>query len=230
MDATDRTDRSLTSTLLLSGAALALLGNALHPFFAADATASEVIEEAASSSLWVPLHLGLAIAIALLSVAVVLVARGFIGTAGETLGRVASAGALIGGTTFIVQIGAIDGYVFPALADQGAAGSEAAAALWALDGGLLSLVVMGYFGATFLAFGLAMHRAEAFAPWIRWTAIASGAAGIVVGTMMFLDTGMTFALLAFRVVALGTTAVALGLGLALRRAPAASSRTAPAAA
>lgn len=219
-------DARLTSNLLLVGAALALIGNVLHPIFPGDVTAAEVIAES-ESALWVPIHLGIAIAIVLLTVALVQVARRFRGTDGGPLAGVGATVAVIGGAIFTVQIGALDGYALPALAAAGMGGSEAAVALFALDGGMLALVILLYFGATFLAFGLAMRRSALFAVWIRWTAIVAGSLGLVAGVLMLVDVAAGAAMIGFRFVALAATAVAVGLGLELRRSTVTATEPAP---
>lgn len=225
MDA-GHTDARLTSNLLLVGAALALIGNVLHPIFPADVTAAEVIADS-EGALWVPIHLGIAIAVILLTIALVQVARRFQGTDGGPLARTGATLAVIGGAIFTLQIGALDGYALPALAKAGLGESEAAMALFALDGGMLALVVLFYFGATFLTFGFAMRRSALFAPWIRWTALVAGAVGVVAGVLMLVDVAAGVAMIGFRLVALGATAVAVGLGLELRRSTVTATDPAP---
>lgn len=219
-------DRRSLSNVLLVGAVLATVGNALHPFIDPDATAEEFLAEAAASSSWVLLHLAIVVAIAALTVGIVVVARSFVGTPGELWGRAATVLAIIGGTVFAVQIGGLDGAVMPALADELAAGSDRAAvlatagALQALDLALLALVVALYFGAMFVALGYGAQLAGVFSPWIRWTAMVAGSAGLVVGTMMYLGIADAVTFYAFRAIALATTVVAFGLAFHLRSAPA----------
>lgn len=231
MDLTDRIDRRLAAGLLLVGAVLAVIGNVLHPFVPADVTTREFLDEAGGSAIWVPLHLGIVVAIALLTAGLVVVLRGLRGTAGEGLATVTAVLAIAGGTVFAVQIGVLDGYVLPQLAEvEPVTPALLAAATLAttIDGGMLALVVLGYFGAAFLTFGLAVRRAGAFDPWIRWTALGTGAAGVVIGVLMMGDVAGAFTFVAFRVVALGATVVALGLGWSLRREPVAATDAAAA--
>lgn len=222
--------------VLLWGAVLATAGNALHPFFAPGASLEEFLTTVGGSSIWAGLHLVIAIAIVLLTAGVVMAIRRFVGTPGEALARGASVMIVIGGTIFTMQIAALDGAVMPVLAEQLAAASDPAVvlalaeALEALDIALISLVVTLYFGAGFIALGLAAQRVGAFSSWIRGAAMATGAGGIIVGPLMFLRIadGVTF--FAFRGVALLATIVAFGLAYELGRKPAVERTPAPAAA
>lgn len=222
MEASTTTNARLISALLLIGAALAIVANALHPFFPADVTIEEFLAEAGGNAIWVPIHLGVGVALVLLTVALVLLARHLRSTAGSTWATIAATLAVIGGAIWTLQLVALDGVAFPALAEGelNEATLAAAAALSEVDMALLSLSVFLYVGATFAALGFALDRADAFAPWIRWTAMVGGAAGLIVGLMMLLDVAATFSFVAFRVVAFATTIVAIGIGVELRKAPA----------
>lgn len=216
-------DRRFVAGLLLTGAVLALVGNALHPFLDPDGGGAELVAAAGESSTWVGLHLLVVTAVVVLTVGTVMFARGYTGTAGESTARVAAVLATIGGTIFVVQLGGLDGAVMPALADQLAAGADEATVLAlaetmaALDVALLSIVVTLYLGATFVALGLALLRTDTFAPWIRWTGIVAGGTGMVLGVLMYLDIANTLTFYGFRVVALAITIATFGLAVELRR-------------
>ena len=195
--------------------------NALHPFFAGDDTIADVMTEAGSSALWLPVHIGVGLAVILLTVATVMVARHLRHTPGEPYANIAAILAIVGGTMFTVDVVAIDGFAFERLG--AAAGAEqfapAAIAMGNIEAGVFALVVFVHFGLMFVAFGEALDKANAFAGWIRWTSTIAGITGIIVGLLLLLDTATEFAFLAFRVVALAVTAVAIGIGVALRKGP-----------
>ncbi|MDX1659757.1 MAG: hypothetical protein R3343_13120 [Nitriliruptorales bacterium] len=216
-----RTDTKLISTLFLVGAALAVLGNGLHPFFAADATAADIVAEASSSSLWLPVHVGIGIALLMLTGGLALLAGALRDTPGRSYAALTAVLAIVGGTIFTFQIAAVDGYAMRAVADlpQGEAAAAAIATLGAIDTGLLSLSVMLFLGLTFVALGETCDKADIFAGWIRWTATIAGILGVIVGLLMLADTATDFTFIAFRVVALATTIVAIGIGVALRKGP-----------
>lgn len=223
-------DARVTSNLLVVGGVLAVLGNALHPFLPADATTAAFLREATTNPLWVPLHLAIAVSIGALAAGMVLVLRRLRATPAATLATSTAVLAVMGGGLFIFQIGVLDGYVLPQLgaADQTPELLAAATAITTLDTGLLSLIVLLYFGVTFAAFGMALEQADTFARWVRWTATGGGTLGIVVGTLMLLDVAGAVTLVAFRVVALASTVVVLGIGIALRRESAPTPDPAPA--
>lgn len=233
-DVAQHPDRRLAGNLILVGAVLAVIGNAAHPFLDPEAPATEVLATAADSGYWTVLHLGLAIAGVLLTCGVVLVTRMLAGTPADGTARVAAVLAVIGGTLFAVQIGGIDGTVFPVLGERVAGAADEAVllpvaeAFQRFDIALLSLVVMVYFGATFVALGLAFRAVDVFAGWLDVTALVAGVAGVVVGAMMFLELMPTFTFYAFRVVALAVTVVAFGVAAALLRRPAHVDAAAPA--
>lgn len=231
-------DQRFVGGVLLLGGVLAMVGNALHPFLDPHGGGAELVARAGETSYWTALHLVVVVAVVLLTAGTVMLMRGFAGTAGEATGRLAAALAVVGGTIFAIQIGGLDGAVFPALADQLAGGADEASvlavadAMQALDVALLAIVTTVYLGGVFVAAGLSFHRVDAFAPWMRWTAMVAGGAGVVIGVMMFLGVADVVAFYGFRAVALAVTVVTLGLGFELRRSTvhAVSSPGAPAAA
>ncbi len=215
--------------VLFVGALLATVGNALHPFIDAAASVEEVLGTINEHGSWELLHLTIAVAVVLLAGGVVLVCRSLQDTAGASWATLASVFAIVGATIFAVQIGGIDGAVMPELAAALAAADDpsavltTAAALWAFDQALLGLVVTLYFGALFLAFGTALVKAGAFAAWMRWTSVAAGATGVVIGPLMVLGIADEVTFYAFRVVALAVTVVAFGLAAQLTRGTAMAS-------
>lgn len=119
--------------------------------------------------------------------------------------------AVLGGIVFIVHLAGTDGYVLPVLVDDLAAAEDpqavpaSASALMAFDQALLNLAVLLFIGAAFLSLGLAIPRAQVFALWIRWAAIAAKVAGLVLGAMLHLDRAQATANYLFRAAALVAT-------------------------
>lgn len=230
MDA--KIDRRFVAGVLLAGAVLALVSNGLHPILDPQGGGAELVAAAGDTGYWVVLHLVVVVSVVLLTAGLVMLMRGFAGTAGEPTARLASALALVGGTVFVVQLGGLDGAVMPALADQLAAGGDEATvlaladAMAALDVGLLAIVTTVYLGATFVAVGLTFQRTGAFAPWLRWTALVAGGAGTVIGVLMYLDVATVAAFYGFRVVALAITVATFGIVVDLRRTGSPASSTA----
>jgi hypothetical protein len=218
-------ERRRVSAIILTGAVLATLGNAIHPFFAAGTSVESFLLTVSTTGAWRLIHLLIAVALALLAVGVVLFAR-LLGTGpGSSTGAAAAVLAVIGAVIFIVQIAAVDGTVLAVLADQHAAGGGEAvlanAEVWlAFDLALLSLSVAVFLGATFVTLGWALRQAELCSPWIRWTAITGGAVGLLVGVLMFMGIAEAVTTYAFRVVAFAVTIAAIGLGVQIRREPA----------
>ena len=219
----ERRERRLAAWVLLAGAALAVVGNGLHPIIPPDVGTQAFLEAVAATDFWVAIHLVVAASVALLVAGIVLVARWLGGTAGGPLGWLAATLALIGGVIFMVAAGGIDGVVMASLADQMAVTEHpelvlaTAEAFLALDFALLGLGVALLLGGAYLALGLALQRADVTAAWIRWTAVIVGGAGIVVGVLQFLGVAEAVALYAFRAVALLATVIAIAIGVQLLR-------------
>ncbi|MBW3659842.1 MAG: hypothetical protein KY457_14475 [Actinobacteria bacterium] len=219
-------DRRFVGGVLLAGGVLAMVGNGLHPILDPDSGATQLVAIAGDTAYWSALHLVVVLAVVLLTAGTVLFARGFTGTAGESAAWLAAVLAVIGGSIFALQLGGLDGAVMTVLAEELAAGGDEAAltatasAMAALDVGLLGIVTIVYLGGTFVALGWAMHVTAISAPWIRWTALVAGGAGVVVGTLMYLRVADGVAFYGFRLVALAVTVAALGLAVELRRSEA----------
>ena len=210
-------DVPTAAVVLFAGAVLATVGNALHPLFEAGVSVESFLEAVEGHGSWQLLHLTIAVGVVLLAAGIVTVCGDLADTAGSSLAALASTLGAVGASIFAIQIGGIDGVVMPRLAEAYASGENpeavlaAATGMYALDLALLALVVTIYVGGLFLAFGLALTRADAFAPWVRWLATATGATGVVIGPMMFLNLADGFTFIAFRVIALGATVVAFAV-------------------
>jgi hypothetical protein len=166
----------------IAGAFLAIIGNLLHPRLPGDPIAVHTV--IAQQRYWDVIHL-------IIILAAVCLAVFFVALASETTtprGRAWSwAGAtigLLGAAVLIVAIG-IDGYAGKALADafHAARDNERLLYLHVAEGinllhtGLLYVWLMLFFGAPFVAYGVAGLAEGRWKGWISWLAIVVG--GIV---------------------------------------------------
>lgn len=205
--------------LLMGGAALALVGNALHPRFdtATQADPAASIAAIGESGIWVVDHL-------LILVGVLAITLGFVALAAD-LAREhhATSWALAAGVVTILTGGyavtfiVIDAFAAPLLAD--AAGAAAAApALSAIElGGFVGTAVL-VFGVQPAALGMAVVRSETYPHWAGFVALAAAVLGVVAGVVM-LTTGEVGAVATtiFLLSSIPATLVALYLGFELRR-------------
>lgn len=217
----DTTDRRLTGGIFLAGALLAIAGNALHPFIPPGATPEEFLHTVHDSALWQPVHFALALSVGFIAAGVIMIAARLRDSAGAAYARLGVGLTVVGAPVFLLQLGAIDGALLPALAEQLAEGDAGAAAtaqaVIAFDVAALSLAITALIGGAFLALGLAGLRAGVFAPWIRWTLVVGGAAGVIVGALLYLGLADVVTFYAFRLVALAVTIAGFGIGVQLWR-------------
>ncbi|MEP7041351.1 MAG: DUF4386 family protein [Chloroflexota bacterium] len=172
----------ISGALLIAGAVLGTIGNALHPHTASPDPAATV-QAIAQNGAWVAIHLAIIVAILLIIGGLVGLAEEFRESSAEPLARLGLATALIGGTVVTVST-ALDGFGRKALAVAlaEAPASEAATALRiaiaANDAqfGLWSIGMLVFFGATFACFGGAILASRQFPAWFGWVALV-GAAG-----------------------------------------------------
>jgi hypothetical protein len=231
-----RSSQRLSALLLVAGAGLGLVGNALHPH-SADPDAAAAVRAIAQSGAWVGIHLAII-------VAVLLVIGGLVGLAhlladgpAGPLARLGLAAALLGGAVVCVST-AIDGFGMQALARAwaGAPAAEAgtalrvAAAVQAATFGVWSVGMLVFFGAAFGCFGAAATASGRFPRGFGWTAVAGGA-GAAAAALLQLAAGgaVQAAETLFLAASLLLTMWAFALGVLLWRAsarPAAAPATA----
>lgn len=174
------------------GAFLAIIGNLLHPRLPSDPIAVHTI--IAQSRYWDVVHL--AIILAAVCLAVFFVALASIPTTprGRAWSWAAAIVGLLGAAVLIVGIG-IDGYAGKALADTYLASRDnerfvnlhVAEGINLLHTGLLYVWLMLFFGAPFVAFGMA-GLAEGWWPrWLSWLALGIGGLVLVVSVVAYID-------------------------------------------
>lgn len=209
--------------LLLSGAALLLAGNALHPIDATPTATSRF--EFASGAAWLPVHLVIAAGILAVSLGLVLLAsaardRGvFEGTALAVFG-------LVGGGTLATVFAALDGFAVRSLASQwestnGLARESleaAATALEAIDSGLAGFGTLLLMGVGMLALSATLARLGVGGRWLPSAAAAVGVLGTVTGTFLLVVGPTATAInILLRPTAMGMTALMVATGIVLRR-------------
>lgn len=189
-----RTSERLTAALLMAGAVIGAIGNALHPHVAVSMTAK--LQAIAGNGAWVAIHLTILVAILLVIGGLVGLARLLDDGPGGPLARIGIAAALVGGTLATVST-SIDGFALKPLALQWAAASTSdAAAVLGLAGAvqvtglaIWSMAILVLFGAAFACFGAAVGAGGQFPAWLGWVAIASGVGSAVAATLQIANTG-----------------------------------------
>ena len=179
----------ISGALLIAGAVIGTVGNALHPHSASPDPAATV-QAIAQNGAWVAIHLAIIVAILLIIGGLVGLAEELRGSSAEPLARLGLAAALLGGAIVTVST-ALDGFgrkaLAVALADAPA--PEAATALRiaiaANDAqfGLWSIAMLVFFGVTFACFGGAIIASRRFSGWFGWIALV-GAGGSAIAALL----------------------------------------------
>jgi hypothetical protein len=120
--------QKIAGALLIGGAVIGLIGNALHPH-TADLDGAATVASIAQNGAWVPIHLAIIVAILLIIGGLVGLTEHLTDTPGGPFARLGLAGALLGGAVVTVST-AIDGFVIKALSVAiGPPATDAATAL-----------------------------------------------------------------------------------------------------
>ena len=179
----------ISGALLIAGAVIGTVGNALHPHSASPDPAATV-QAIAQNGAWVAIHLAIIVAILLIIGGLVGLAEDLRGSSAEPLARLGLAAALLGGAIVTVST-ALDGFGRKALAVAlaEAPAPEAATALRiaiaANDAqfGLWSIAMLVFFGVTFACFGGAIIASRRFPGWFGWIALV-GAGGSAIAALL----------------------------------------------
>ena len=179
----------ISGALLIVGAVIGTIGNALHPHSASPDPAATV-QAIAQNGAWVAIHLAIIVAILLIIGGLVGLAEELRGSSAEPLARLGLAAALLGGAIVTVST-ALDGFGRKALAVAlaEAPAPEAATALRiaiaANDAqfGLWSIAMLVFFGVTFACFGGAIIASRRFPGWFGWIALV-GAGGSAIAALL----------------------------------------------
>ena len=179
----------MSGAMLVAGAVIGLVGNALHPH-SAEPDAAMTVQAIAQNGAWVAMHLAIIVAILLIIGGLVGLAELLEDTRGGSLARLGLAGALLGGAIVTVST-AIDGFGMKALALSVAAAPAAesatalqiAIAVKETDFGIWSIGMLVFFGATFACFGGAVTASRRLPDGFGWIAVV-GAGGSAVAAVL----------------------------------------------
>jgi hypothetical protein len=180
--------------MLMAGAVIGVIGNALHPHVAVSMTLK--LQAIAANQAWVAIHLTVLVAILLVIGGLVGLARLLDDGPGGPLARLGIAAALLGGGLATVST-SIDGFAMKPLSlDWTAApASDAAAVLRLADAvqvvgfGIWSMGILVLFGMAFACFGGALVISGRFPAWLGGMAIASGVGSAVAALLQIANTG-----------------------------------------
>lgn len=224
-----RSSQRLTASMLIAGAVIGAVGNALHPHVAVSETSK--LEGIAANDAWVAIHLAILVALLLVIGGLVGLARLLDDGDGGPLARTGIAAALVGGALATVST-AVDGFAMKPLAlDWVAASTPDAAAVLGLAGAvqvvgfaIWSMGMLVLFGIAFVCFGGALAISGRFPVWLGWMAIVSGVGSAVAALLQIANTGeIQAAETLFFATSLLATLWALAVGILVLRDEQASS-------
>lgn len=220
---TDQVLFRIGSRLAVIGAIIALAANLLHPRTLPSPSPEAYLAEIAGSRLWVVDHLGIFVGFLLIAGGLVAFSRSLQG-AGAAWGRLGAALAVASlGVLGVFFAG--DGIAEKTLAQafvaappaERAAALHAAEALTALNFALFSVMMVLYFGLTYVVFGLAVLADGTYNRWMGAWPLLAGLAMIPVGLVQMLSgpSSRTFGF--FGVFSLALTVWVLVMGIKLGR-------------
>jgi len=214
----------ISGALLVVGAVIGIVGNALHPH---TVDTGGVVPAIAANGAWVGIHLTIMVAILLIIGGLVGLTDQLGDTSAGPLARLGLAAALLGGAVVVVST-SIDGFVMKALsvAWAGAPASEAAAGLRLaivvkeVDFGIWSMGMLVFFGAAFACFGVAVATSGRYPAWFGLIAVLGAAGSSLTALLQIAASGEAQAA---ETLFLASSAVltlwVFGLGVAMWRAP-----------
>jgi len=188
------TDR-ITPALLVIGAIIGLIGNALHPHIVNPSTESK-LRVIADTSIWVSVHVAVI-------VAVLLVIGGLVGfgaansdPSAAPLMRLGTGAALVGGALVSVST-SIDGFAMrPMALAWASAQSEEAVAIARIARGvdqagfaIWSIGMLVFFGFAFICLGLAANATGRFPALFGWAAVGGGVLSGTAALLQIANTG-----------------------------------------
>jgi hypothetical protein len=189
-----RGSERLTAVLLMAGALIGAIGNALHPHVAVSMTSK--LQAITGNDAWVAIHLTILVAILLVVGGLVGLARLLDDGRGGPLARLGIAAALLGGGLATVST-SIDGFALKPLAldwagasTSGAAGVLGlASAVQVIGFAVWSMAILVLFGGAFACFGVALVQSGLFPVRLGWIAVASGVGSAIAALLQIANTG-----------------------------------------
>lgn len=182
------------------GPAAILIASIIHPKLTN--SEEEALRTIHESSVWVPVHVVIVVSFFFYLAGLIAVWYSLSRGRSRALAHFALASALIGGAVTFPQL-ALDGFSLSESAsrwaDASAAQKPAEFAVWvALDElqlSLLGLVLMVFFGVTFVLYGLTVALGDRYSTRLGWVAAAAGTGSFVTG-LVLLIAGISTAIVA----------------------------------
>lgn len=172
--------------MAVGGAAMAFIGNALHPR-STDYYGDPVawMNHNTVSDIWFPSHLLILLGEIALIGGYVALNRSLAGTRGHGFGQLAFANALVGTALIIVTL-AIDGFMVPQLQDLWQVTTSpspdaalAAGIVYHTIFSLLYVFQITLFGLVPIFYGLGMLFSRTYPTWLGWAAVVLGSSAVV---------------------------------------------------
>ncbi|MCH8199292.1 MAG: hypothetical protein IIA54_04385 [Chloroflexi bacterium] len=186
----ERTFTRIGSISAIVGAVIFMAGNMLHARSSDIEITAEQVKAVAGSDIWVTDHLLFVLGALLMVGGLVALQRSITSEPGASWARFGYLGAIVS-SGLVAVLGAIDGIASKVVHDTWAAatGSDKAMALMIsealeeIDIGLFSIVIIVFFGITFILYGLAVALSEVYPKWLGWVAVALGVGSFTLGTV-----------------------------------------------
>ncbi len=170
------------------GSLLAMVGNLLHPETPTGNDRSGVAQAIADSEIWIPVHLTIVLGLIVMLGGLVALYHSITTEPARAIARLGYVAAISGVTVGLILV-TLDGLSAKHLADAWAAAApeERAVALGlvtveeSINFALAALFNILFAGVTFILFGLAVARSQAYPAVLGWVVVAAGAGSIIVG-------------------------------------------------
>jgi hypothetical protein len=188
VQADDRPLFRLGGAMAVCGAAVAFVGNALHPRsteYYGDPVAW--LNHQTQMSIWFLSHVLILLGMIALVGGFVALSRSLAGTRGYGIGHLALANALVGSALIMVTL-AIDGLVVAQLVDVWKVTEApspdailAASIMYHTIFSLLYLFMISLFGLAPIFYGIAMLLSKVYASWFSWAGVLIGSSAVITG-------------------------------------------------
>ena len=170
------------------GAVVFAVGNMLHARSDDIEVYAEQIKAVAESDIWITVHLLFFVGAVLMAVFLIALHRTMLDGLAGALSRLGYFGTLASTGVITVAVG-LDGMASKAIHDAWAAAPDSekatalrvAEAMEEMDVGIFSAWIILFFGATFIAYGLAVATSDNFPKWLGWVAVVLGLISLAVG-------------------------------------------------